>query len=283
MKRRDKFPGQHNLKLIIKSLSQPKDPSHALTSNHRNNRYTAFSAMEDNDFIYELINNMDKLNPENYYEWSDRMRNLLRMAGVWTCVDPEKELPEAKTEKEAEDLDCQLITARYFISLSVDEKTVFVSCEDGSDGRKLWAALEKSCVQKGFFWFLQYHLQLKWLSLDDSKNFDDFEHRTRVLQWKIEHTGIVLTRENEIIIQLISTLPARYNELRERWINRTIHGTLGLSTCRDNVKQFDEMKAREEKIKQEALAHEKSVPAPRRQRGRGRRWNRHKALKRGSS
>jgi hypothetical protein len=94
----------------------------------------------------------------------------------------------------------------------------------------------------------------------------------------------VLTRENEIIIQLISTLPVRYNELRERWIDRTIHhGTLDLSTCRDNVKQFDEMKAREEKTKLEALAHEKSVPAPRRQRGRDRRWNRYKALKLGSS
>jgi len=237
--------------------------------------------MEDNDFIYELINNMDKLNRENCYDWSGGMRNLLRMAGLWTCVDPEKELPQAKTENEAEDLDCQLITTRHFISLSVDEKTVFVSHENGSDGRKLWAALEKSCVQRGFFWFLQYHLQLKRLSLDDSKNFDDFEHRTRVLQWKIEHTDVVLTREYEIIIQLISTLPARYNELRERWINTTVHGTLDLSTCRDNVKQFDEMKAREEKIKQEELAHEKSVPAPRRQRGRGRRWNRHKASKRG--
>jgi len=86
------------------------------------------------------------------------------------------------------------------------------------------------------------------------------------LLWKIEHTDVVLTREYEIIIQLISTLLAQYNELRERWINTTIHGTLGLPTCRDNVKQFNEMKAREEKIKQEALAHEKSVPAPRLQR-----------------
>jgi hypothetical protein len=146
-----------------------------------------------------------------------------------------------------------------------------VSHEDSSDGRQLWAALENSCVQRGLFWFLQYHLQLKRLSLDDSKNFDDFEHLTRVLQWKIEHTGIVLTRENEIIIQLISTLPARYNELRERWIDKIIHhGTLNLSTCRDNIKQFDEMTSREEKVKQEGLANEKSVPTTRRQRGRGR-------------
>jgi hypothetical protein len=104
MNQRDKFPGQHNLELInlksIKSLSRSNGPSHALTSKHEK-RHTTFSAMEDNDFIYELINNVDKLNRENYYDWSGRMRNLLRMVGVWTCVDPEKELLEAKTEKEA--------------------------------------------------------------------------------------------------------------------------------------------------------------------------------------
>jgi hypothetical protein len=181
-------------------------PTRSLQSTGRD---TTFSAIEDNDFIYELINNMDKLNRENYYDWSGCMWNLLRMAGVWTCVDPEKELPEAKTEKEAEDLDCQLITAAHFISISVDEKTIFVRHEDDSDGRKLWAALDKSCVNKAFSWFLQYHLQLRRLSLEDIKNFDDFEHRTHALLWRIEHTDVVLTRENEIIIQLISTLPAQ--------------------------------------------------------------------------
>jgi hypothetical protein len=152
MKRRDKLPGQHNVELInlksIKSLSQSNDPFHALTSKH-GKRHTTFSAMEDNDFIYELINNMDKLNRENYYDWSGRVRNLLRMAGVWTCVDLEKELPEAKTEKEA-----SLPPLLISYPSPVDEKTIFVSHEDDSNGRKLWAALDKICVNKGFFWFL---------------------------------------------------------------------------------------------------------------------------------
>jgi hypothetical protein len=75
--------------------------------------------MEDYDFIHELINNMDKLNRENHYGWSGRMRSLLRMASLWTCVDSEKQLPEAKMEKEAEDLHRQLVTTAHFISLSV--------------------------------------------------------------------------------------------------------------------------------------------------------------------
>lgn len=140
---------------------------------------------------------IEPLGTDNYAEWSQRMKFLLRLKKCWHAIEASELASEDEEEK-----------AHTLIGLNV--KSIHLATISAAENaQEAWETLEKLFKSKSKARQLQLWRQLNTLKKEPQETISDYVARAKVLQEELMKIGQAVEEEKMVMI-LLAGLPKQY-------------------------------------------------------------------------